>query len=179
MDKGTATKYHFRVGDRVRVLSGAPPTSFTISGIVTFGAADNLAGATLAGFYLPTAQALFNTRGHYDTINILAKPGADNVRLQRAIARILPPGVQVVSGQTVASELSSAVSNALSFLSTALLVFALISLFVGRSRSLTRSRSRSGSGPGSWRCCAWSEPAAARCSARCSARPSSWDSPPP
>jgi putative ABC transport system permease protein len=131
MDRGTATKYHFRVGDRVRVLSGGPPQSFTITGIVTFGTADNLAGATLAGFDLPTAQSLFNTRGHYDTINILAKPGADNVRLQRAIAKILPPGVQVVSGQTVASELSSAVSNALSFLSTALLVFALISLFVG------------------------------------------------
>jgi putative ABC transport system permease protein len=98
---------------------------------VTFGSADNLAGATLAGFDLPTAQALFNTRGGYDTINILTKPGADSIRVQRAIAKILPPGVQVVSGQTVASELSSAVGNALSFLSTALLVFALISLFVG------------------------------------------------
>ena len=131
MDRGTATKYHFRVGERVRVLSGGPPQSFTITGIVIFGSADNLAGATLAGFDLPTAQALFNTRGHDDAINILAKPGADKIRLQRAIAKILPPGVQVVSGRTVASELSSAVSNALSFLSTALLVFALISLFVG------------------------------------------------
>jgi putative ABC transport system permease protein len=131
MDRGTATKYHFRVGDRVRVLSGGPPQSFTITGIVTFGTADNLAGATLAGFDLPAAQALFNAGGDYDTINILAKPGADSVRLQRAIAKILPPGVQVVSGQTVAGELSSAVGNALSFLSTALLVFALISLFVG------------------------------------------------
>ena len=131
MDRGTATKYHFRVGDRVRVLSGGPPQRFTITGIVTFGSADNLAGATLAGFDLPTAQALFNTRGEYDTINILAKPGADNLRLQRAIARILPSGVEVVSGQTVAGELSGAVSNALSFLSTALLVFALIALFVG------------------------------------------------
>ncbi len=131
MDKGTATKYHFAVGDRVRVLLGRSPQTCTISGIVTFGAADNLAGATLAGFDLPRAQDLFNSRGYYDTINILAKPGADNVRLQRAIARILPPGVEVVSGQTVANELSSAVSNALSFLSTALLVFALISLFVG------------------------------------------------
>ena len=131
MDRGTATKYHFRVGDRVRVLSGGPPHSFTLTGIVTFGSADNLAGATLAGFDLATAQALFNTRGYYDTINVLAKPGLDHVRLQRAIAKILPAGVQVVSGQTVASELSGAVSNALSFLSTALLVFALISLFVG------------------------------------------------
>jgi putative ABC transport system permease protein len=131
IDKGTATKYHFAVGDRVRVLSDRPPGTFTITGIVTFGAADNLAGATLAGFDLRTAQALFNTRGRYDTINVLAKPGADNVQLQRAIARILPAGVEVVSGQTVAGELSSAVSNALSFLSTALLAFALISLFVG------------------------------------------------
>ncbi len=131
MDKATATKYHFRVGDRVEVLTGRPPQMFTITGIVTFGTADDLAGATLAGFSLPTAQALFGTRGYYDTINVLAKPGADNVSLQRAIARILPPGVQVVSGQTAASELSSAVSTALSFLSTVLLVFALISLFVG------------------------------------------------
>jgi putative ABC transport system permease protein len=132
IDKGTATKYRFRVGDRVRVLLGnTPPQTFTITGIVTFGTADNLAGATLAGFDLPTAQALFKAQGHYDTINVLAKPGADNVGLQRAIAKVLPAGVEVVSGQAVAGELSSAVSNALSFLSTALLVFALISLFVG------------------------------------------------
>lgn len=131
IDRGTAMKYRFRIGDRVRVLSDGPPRSFVITGIVTFGNADNLAGATLAGFDLPTAQALFNTRGEYDTIDVLAKPGADSSRLQRAIARILPPGIQVVSGQTVAGELSSAVSDALSPLSTALLVFALISLFVG------------------------------------------------
>jgi len=132
MDKGTATKYHFKVGDRVRVVLGrSAPKWFTISGIVTFGTADNLAGATLAGFDLPTAQDLFDTRGQYDTIDVLAKPGADNVRLQRTIARILPADVEVVSGQTVVNELSNAISNALSFLSTALLVFALISLFVG------------------------------------------------
>ena len=131
IDKATATKYHFAVGDRVLVNLPSRPQTFTITGIVTFGTDDNLAGITLAGFDQPTAQTLFHSAGHYDTIDVLAKPGADNVRLQRAIAKILPPGVQVVSGQTVASELSSAVGNALSFLSTALLVFALISLFVG------------------------------------------------
>ena len=62
---------------------------------------------------------------------MLAAPGTDNVKLQRAIAKLLPPGVQVVSGQTVANELSSAVDNSLSFISTALLIFAAISLFVG------------------------------------------------
>jgi len=131
IDKATATKYHFEIGQKVRILLAGPPRSFTITGIVTFGSADNLAGATLAAFYGPTAQALFNSVGHYDAINVLARPGADNVRLQRAIARILPSGMQVVSGETVANELSSAINNELSFLTTALLVFALISLFVG------------------------------------------------
>jgi len=131
MDKATADKYHFSVGNRVEVLTGKAPRSYQISGIVTFGSADNLAGETLAGLYLPAAQALFDVHGYYDTIDVLAKPGADNVTLQREIAKVLPPGVEVVSGQTVANELSSAVSDALSVLSTVLLVFALISLFVG------------------------------------------------
>jgi putative ABC transport system permease protein len=131
MDKATAAKYHYSVGDRVLINLPNRPRTFTISGLVTFGSADNLAGVTLAGFDLPTAQALFNARGRYDTISVLAAPGTDNVRLQREIAAILPPEVEVVSGQTVANELSSTVNHQLAFISTALLIFALISLLVG------------------------------------------------
>jgi putative ABC transport system permease protein len=131
MDKTTARRHHFAVGDRVRVLMPGPPQTFTVSGIVTFGNADNLVGTTLAGFTQSTAERLFNSRGHYDTIDVLSAPKADDVRLQRAIARLLPPGVEVVSGHTVANELYQAISNALSFLSRALLIFAFISLFVG------------------------------------------------
>jgi putative ABC transport system permease protein len=131
MDKATATKHHFAVGDKVLINLPNRPRTFTISGIVTFGSDDNLAGVTLAGFELATAQRLFNARGRYDTIDVLAAPGTDDVKLQREIAGLLPPGVQVVSGQTVANELSSAVDNSLSFISTTLLIFAAISLFVG------------------------------------------------
>ena len=42
-----------------------------------------------------------------------------------------PAGVEVVTGQTVANEQTSSINQALSFFSTALLVFAFISLFVG------------------------------------------------
>ena len=131
MDKATATKHHFAVGDRVLMNLPDRAQTFTITGIVTFGADNNLAGVTLAGFDLQTAQKLFNSQGHYDTISVLAAPGANDVNLTRAIARLLPPGVEVVSGQTVANELSNAVDNELSFISTALLIFAAISLFVG------------------------------------------------
>src|SRR6201995_2041312 len=131
MDKATATKYHFAVGDRVLMNLPDQAQRFVVTGLVTYGSDDNLAGVTLAGFDLSTAQRLFHLQGAFDTISVLAGPGADTVRLQRAIARILPAGVEVVSGQTVASELSSAVDDALSFISTALLIFAAIALFVG------------------------------------------------
>jgi putative ABC transport system permease protein len=131
MDAGTAQKYHFAVGDRVRVLLIGQPRTFTITGFVKFGTADNLAGATLAAFDLPTAQTLFGLSGHYDAIDVLAKPGTDKAALQRSIARVLPPGVEVVTGQTVANEQSTSINQALSFFSTGLLVFAFISLFVG------------------------------------------------
>jgi putative ABC transport system permease protein len=131
MDAGTAQKYHFAVGDRVRVLLLGPPQTFTISGIVRFGSASNLAGATLAAFDLPTAQQLFGEVGKYDAIDLLVKPGADKATVQRDIARVLPRGVEVVTGQTVANEQTSSINQALGFFSTALLVFAFISLFVG------------------------------------------------
>jgi putative ABC transport system permease protein len=131
MDEGTARKYHFEVGQHVRVLLAGPPQTFSIVGIVRFGTADNLAGATLAAFDLPTAQHLFGLTGRYNAIDVLARPGIAKAGLEHAIAKILPPGVEVVTGQTVANEQSSAINQALSFFSTALLVFAFISLFVG------------------------------------------------
>ena len=131
MDKATATKHDFAIGDKVLINLPNRPETFTITGLVTFGSDNNLAGVTLAGFDPATAQALFNLRGYYNTISVLAASGADTVELQRAIAAILPAGVEVVSGQTVASELSTAINNELSFISTALLIFASIALLVG------------------------------------------------
>jgi putative ABC transport system permease protein len=131
MDEGTAKKYHFSVGDHVRILLAGPPQTFTITGLVKFGTADNLAGATIAAFNLPTAQHLFNEVGRYDAIDVLVKPGVDKTSVQHGIAQVLPSGVEVVTGQTVANEQTNSINQALSFFSTALLVFAFISLFVG------------------------------------------------
>ncbi len=131
MDVGTAQKNHFTVGQRVRVLLLGPTRTFTISGLVRFGTADNLAGATLAAFDLPTAQAVMGEVGQFDAIDIVTVPGADKASVQRDIARILPRGTEVVTGQTVINEQTSAIDQALSFFSTALLIFAFIALFVG------------------------------------------------
>ncbi len=131
MDEGTAQKYHFEVGDQVRILLPGPTRTFTLTGIVRFGTANNLAGATIAAFTLPTAQSLFNAVGKLDAIDVLVRSGANKETTQRAIAATLPAGVEVVTGQTVANEQANAINQALGFFSTALLVFAFIALFVG------------------------------------------------
>jgi putative ABC transport system permease protein len=133
MDAATAQGNGFSVGQRVRILTtgSRTPETFTITGIAQFGDADNLAGSTLAAFALPTAQRLVGEIGEFDFINVVTTPSADKAVVQRDIARVLPPGAEVVTGQTVVSENTNAVSQALSFFNTALLVFALISLFVG------------------------------------------------
>ena len=69
VDAGTARKQGFGVGDRVKILFQGPPRTFTVVGIVGFGEADNLAGATLAGFDLATAQQVLNRTGSYDQID--------------------------------------------------------------------------------------------------------------
>ncbi len=131
MDLGTAQKYDFKVGQSVRILLQGPTRTFTITGLARFGTADNLAGATLAAFDIPTAQALMGEVGQFDTINVVSAPGTDKAAVQRAIARALPHGVEVVTGQTVVNEQTSAISSALGFFNTALLVFGFIALFVG------------------------------------------------
>ena len=131
VDAATAQKYGFRVGQRVRILFVGPSRTFTISGIVQFGTASDLAGATLAGFSLPTAQAVLDETGELNYINAIADPGADKATVQRDIAKVLPPGVEVVTGQTVVDENTNAIDQSLSFFNDALLVFAFIALFVG------------------------------------------------
>ena len=131
MDLGTAQKYGFSVGQRVRILLLGPTRTFTITGITKFGSANSLAGATLAAFDVPTAQAILGRVGQFDAINVVAAPGADKASVQRSIAAALPHGVEVVTGQTVVNEQTSNVSSALSFFNTALLVFGFIALFVG------------------------------------------------
>ena len=90
MDLGTAQKYGFKVGQSVRILLQGPTRTFTITGIARFGTANNLAGATLAAFDTPTAQALLGSVGKFDSIDVVAQPGADKATVQRDIAASCP-----------------------------------------------------------------------------------------
>ena len=64
----------------------------TITGIAQFGSANNLAGATLAAFTLPTAQAVLQEVGHLDNINVVAAPVPASPRSSRTSPAPFRPG---------------------------------------------------------------------------------------
>ncbi len=131
IDKGTADKHGFKVGDPIEILFQGPPQRFTIVGIVKFGKANGLGGATVAEFDLPVAQQLLNRVGSFDAVNLLARPGVSPAALQATIAPHLPSRYQAVTGSQLATENANQVNKSLSLITDFLLVFALVSLFVG------------------------------------------------
>lgn len=131
IDKGTADKYGFNVGDPIEILFQGPPERFTVVGIVKFGKADGLGGATVAEFDLPVAQQLLNRVGVFDAVNLLAQPGVSPATLQATVSKHLSPGYQTVTGAQLAKENADQVNKNLSVVTDFLLVFALVSLFVG------------------------------------------------
>ena len=131
VDAVTARDHDFALGDRVKVLFRGPTEEFTVVGVAGFGEADNLAGATLAIFEETTAQRVFNKVGRFDSIDAKADEGVSTVELRDRVLAVVPAGVEVITSQQVADESADAVGQALGFLSTALLVFGGIALFVG------------------------------------------------
>ena len=131
IDTTTASKKHLHAGDTIGVQGAGPVVPLRISGLVKFGSASSLGGATLAGLQLPTAQRLLGRVGKLDEIRTSAKPGVSPKQLVAQIRPILPRDTQVRTGAQQAQQDSSSITGFLNFLKTFLLVFAGVALFVG------------------------------------------------
>jgi putative ABC transport system permease protein len=131
VDESVAKKKHFAVGDTIGVQAEGPVRSLRISGIVKFGSAQSLGGATLAGFDLPTAQQLFGKVGRIDEIAVAAKPTVTNQQVLKEVRAVLPPTAQVRLGSDQAREDAKQTNSFISFLRGFLLAFGGIALFVG------------------------------------------------
>ena len=131
VDKSTASKDHFRIGQIVGVQAIGSVQQLRVSGIVKFGSVATIGGATLAGFDLPTAQKLFGKPGKLDEIAVASKPNVPSNQLLQQIRGILPADTQVRTGQGQAHQDSKDTNSFISFLQKFLLGFGGVALFVG------------------------------------------------
>lgn len=132
IDRAGIKKGGFALGDKVTIITPDGPDQFTLVGSAKFGEADSAGGSLFAGTTLADAQRVANTPGQVNAINVRAKPGETPEELVRKIrAAGVSPKADVVTGAQVSKEMSNDMKQNFSFLTTALLVFAAISLFVG------------------------------------------------
>jgi putative ABC transport system permease protein len=135
LDKHTADAANVKIGDKVKILTIAAPKTYRLVGIVRFGNADSLAGASATLFTLKRAQVLANAVGQFTQISVKAAPGVSQTQLQQNILETVVAAnfgqFEVLTGKQITKENQDAIQKQLSFFSIALLIFALISLVVG------------------------------------------------
>ncbi|MEU9200079.1 FtsX-like permease family protein [Streptomyces sp. NPDC048332] len=131
LDKDTARKGEYEVGDKVRVATNGPVKEYTLSGVFTTEDGAVNAGGSLVLFDTPVAQQLFLRPGEFKDVNVSAAPGASDQQLLAAVKPLLPKDAEAKTGQVRADEQADQTESALSSLNKLLLAFAGIALFVG------------------------------------------------
>ena len=131
VDRGTFDQKKLRLGQPVSVQTQTGLHDGTIVGTFTFGASNNLAGATLVAYSLPTAQQLLGLPGQFTNITIAAASGVSQEDLQKRIAAKLPPGLEALTGKQIIKENADSLAKGLGGFSTFIRFFGYIALFVG------------------------------------------------
>jgi putative ABC transport system permease protein len=107
------------------------PLDVTVTGIARIGGADSPGGATFTMFTTEAAQRYVGEVGKFDSISIAADKGVSQQELVERLEKVLPKGVEAVTGATVTEENQDAMREGLSFFNTFMLVFALVAVLVG------------------------------------------------
>ena len=134
LDESTAERAGYDVGDSVPLLTprGAERLQPTLVGIAGFPSGGSLNGATLAAFDTVTAQDLFlDGEDAYTNLWVTAEDGVSQEELAQSVTAALPDGMEAVTGDEAADESASDLLEAISFITTFLLIFAGIALVVG------------------------------------------------
>ena len=136
LDVKTFEDGKFKIGDHARIsFLTVEPREFTITGTFEFGGNKNgLAGATMAAFVPTTAQRVMNRVDQWDQVDVRGDEGLSEVQVRDRIREALRGQdlpYQAITGEQLATEQANDVKNNLSFFNILLLVFALVSLFVG------------------------------------------------
>lgn len=131
IDSFTADEEGYEVGQSIPIAGARGLTEYTLSGITRFGSGVPLGGASLAEFTLPEARRITDKLGEFDEIAVEAAGGVTPEELRDRLSAALPESVEVKTGEQIASDDSEDIKEGFSFLTTALLVFAGITVFVG------------------------------------------------
>ncbi|WP_327594605.1 ABC transporter permease [Streptomyces chartreusis] len=131
LDKESATKGEYQVGDRVRVATNGPVKEYTLSGVFTTEDGAVNAGGSLVLFDTAVAQKQYLKPGYFESVTVTAAPGADDAKILAAVKPLLPDTADAQTGKALADEQAEQIEQGMGNLKQVLLGFAGIALFVG------------------------------------------------
>ncbi|MFF0548530.1 ABC transporter permease [Streptomyces sp. NPDC004311] len=131
LDKATADQGAYKVGDKVRVATNGPVKEYTLAGVFTTEDGAVQAGGSLVLFETRVAQELYLKPGYFQELSVSAKSGTSADQLLADVKPLVGKHTEAKTGAALAAEQARQIERGLSQLSTMLLVFAGISLFVG------------------------------------------------
>lgn len=132
IDRTSFRSGKFTLGESVSVLTSGPPKNYTLVGVMTFGTADSLAGASVIALSASEVGTALGTNGQFNQILAVATKGVDAKELTDRIRRAVnAPDIDVLSGADAAIERRNDLRDRLDGFTTGLLIFGFLSLFVG------------------------------------------------
>ncbi|WP_327680197.1 ABC transporter permease [Kitasatospora sp. NBC_00458] len=133
LDRKTADKAGYKVGDTVRFASNGPVVEARLTGVFTTDDPVVNTGGTLTLFDRATAQQLLLEPGRYSSIVLTTKPGTTQDALLSQVDRQLKPDqqIEVRTGEQLKAEEERMITSGTEGMRSMLLSFAAISLFVG------------------------------------------------
>jgi putative ABC transport system permease protein len=130
-DPATAEKAGKKVGDPAVVFTPTGQQNVRVVGLVRYAnGRDSLGGEAYVLFSTPVAQQVLAVPGYSDLV-VAAEDGVGEQELRDRIAAVLPARTEAITGDQLAEEQAGEIQEAIGFLSTFLLVFAAVALFVG------------------------------------------------
>lgn len=133
IERGALERSGLAVGDATRIVVGGEVRDVTVVGEADMGG--SMAGATLILLPEDVALAAFAPDGLVPSLGITLADGASSEDVLTEIDGVLADsgtdGLEAVTGEQVAQESKDAIADVLGFVTTFLLVFAAVALFVG------------------------------------------------
>ncbi|MGE7435538.1 ABC transporter permease [Kitasatospora sp. NPDC001175] len=133
LDKDTADKGGFHVGDPARIATNGPVKTYTVTGIFTTDDGSVSAGGSLVLFDTASAQSLYLTPGHFSEVTATADKGTSPQTILDEITPLLPKDGHTVAqtGKQRAEQQAQGFGNSFAATNTMMTVFAEVALFVG------------------------------------------------
>ena len=133
LDRETAEKGKFEIGDKVRVNALSGTREFTLVGIANYGDVSSPGGATFALFDQPTASEFLLKPGFVDAFLIQGDGTLSDEELAKAINAALPTDakLETLTGAEITEETTSQIKTVLGFFTAFLTAFSYIALGIG------------------------------------------------